>query len=91
MPIAILFSNTKPEMYTARGLKIGIWLRWLCSKFFVFARALYSYNGRILQTKNSRSRLTKFQLSNRALYKKGSVLANGVKFPYVEANFSLAV
>ncbi len=32
----------------------------LCSTFFVFPRALCLHNGRLLQTKNLRSRLAKF-------------------------------
>ncbi len=40
--------------------KVGFWLRWLCSKFFVFTRALCLHNGRSLQTKNLRNPLVKF-------------------------------
>jgi hypothetical protein len=39
--------------------KIGFWLRWLCSTFFIFPRALCLHNGRSLQTKNLRSRFAK--------------------------------
>ncbi len=47
-------------MYTENDSKVGFWLRWLCSTFFVFTRALCLHNGRSLQTKNLRSRLAKF-------------------------------
>jgi hypothetical protein len=45
--------------YTGNDSKVGFWLRWLCSKFFVFTRALPFGNGHSLQTKNLRSRLAK--------------------------------
>ncbi len=50
----------KIGLYTENDSKVGFWLRWLCSTFFVFTRALCLHNGRSLQTKNLRSRLAKF-------------------------------
>ncbi len=47
-------------LYTENDSKVGFWLRWLCSTFFVFTRALCLHNGRSFQTKNLRSRLAKF-------------------------------
>jgi hypothetical protein len=55
------FRDRRPgrTLYTGNDSKVGFWLRWLCSKFFVFTRALPFGNGRSLQTKNLRSRLAK--------------------------------
>jgi len=49
----------KTKLYTQVDFPIVFLLRWLCSIFFAFTRALPLGNGRSLQSKNLRSLLVK--------------------------------